>query len=77
MDRVYKIGRFDEFSDGSFRLSEEFTTESPYWEVKNGVVYYVFWDVIKGRYIERKKQKMNMSKEEALQNNCACYYSIL
>lgn len=77
MNKVYKFGRFDEFSDGSFRLSEEFTTESLYWEVIDGVIYYIFWDVVKGTYIERARHKMNMSKEEALQNNCACYYSIL
>lgn len=77
MEKIYKIGRFDEFSDGSFYLVEEFTTDSPYWKVIDGVIFYIFWDAIGKKYVERKRSKMNMSREEAIKNNSGCYYAIL
>ena len=77
MEKIYTIGRFDEYSDGSFRLEEKFTTGSPYWKVVDGKIYYVHWDVVNKQYIERAITEMNMSKEEALAKDCHCYYQIL
>lgn len=72
-----KIGRFDLCSNGEFELSEIKSTDSPYWRIENGQIFYIVWDVIRTKYIERKKIKMCMSKEEAIQNNCGSYYQIL
>lgn len=77
MKQIYIIGRFEECADGIFRLEEKFTTDSPYWKVVDGEVYYVHWDVVNKQYIERAITKMKMSKEEALSDNCHCYYQIL
>lgn len=72
-----KIGRFDLCSNDEFELTEIKSTDSPYWRVENGQIFYIVWDVIRTKYIERKKIKMCMSKEEATQNNYGCYYKIL
>lgn len=71
------IGRFDLCSNGEFELAETKSTDSPYWRIENGQIFYIIWDVIRTKYIERKKIKMCMSKEEAIRNNCGCYYQIL
>ena len=71
------ICRYDLYSDGNFHLAEIKSTDSPYWRIENGQIFYIIWDVIHSKYIERKKLKMNMSEEEAIKNNCGCYYKIL
>ena len=30
------------------------STDSPYWRVENGQIFYIIWDVIRSVYIERK-----------------------
>ena len=72
-----KIGRFDLYSNVEFEFAETKSTDSPYWRIENGQIFYIIWDVIRTKYIERKKIKMCMSKEEAIRNNCGCYYQIL
>lgn len=71
------IGRFDLYSDNKYKLSEKFSTDSPYWRIENGQIFYIIWDVVHSKYIERKKIKMCMSEQEARKHNCACYYTIL
>ena len=71
-----KIGRFDRYSDGKFYLAETMSTDSPYWRVENGQIFYIIWDVIRSVYVERKKLKMKMSEKEAIADNCGCYYQI-
>jgi hypothetical protein len=70
------IERYERYSDGKFYLEETFTTDSPYWRVESGVVYYILWDVIRSVYIEHSKSKMCMSEQEAIENNCGCYYKV-
>ncbi len=72
-----EIARYDLYSDGNFHLAETKSTDSPYWRVENGQIFYIIWDVIRSTYIERKKLKMNMSKEEAIKNNCGCFYKVI
>lgn len=70
------IQKYDLYSDGKFHLDQEFTTDSPYWRVENGVVYYIVWDVVRTVYVERSKIKVCMSEQEAVENNCGCYYNV-
>ena len=72
-----KIGRYERYSDGNFHLTETVTTDSPYWRIENGQIFYIIWDVIRSVDVERKKIKMNMSEQEAIADNCGCYYKIL
>ena len=53
-----KIGRFELCSNGEFELAETKSTDSPYWRIENGQIFYIIWDVIRTKYIERKKIKM-------------------
>lgn len=77
MRKIYTIGRYDIYSDGEYKLTEIFTTDSPYWRVVDGKVFYVHWYVRRGKYIERGLTSMKMSKEEAISGNCGCYYEII
>ena len=70
------IERYEQRSDGKFHLEETFTTDSPYWRVENGVVYYILWGVVRSVYVEYSKSKMCMSEKEAVENNCGCYYKV-
>lgn len=77
MEKIFTIGRYEKFSDGTFKLVETFSTDSPYWKVEDTNVFYILWDVIRSVYVERAKTKMCMSEQEATENNCGCYYKIL
>lgn len=77
MEKIHTIGRYDICSDGEYKLTEKFTTDSPYWRIVDGKVFYVHWDVRRGKYIERGLTPMKMSKEEAISGNCGCYYKII
>lgn len=72
-----KIGRFELLNNGQFALADIFTTDSPYWKVIDGKIYYVIWDVVAGVYIERKLIDVKMTEEEAIADNCGCYYKLL
>lgn len=72
-----KIGRYERYSDDNFHLAETISTDSPYWRVENGQIFYIIWDVISSVYVERKKIKMKMSEQEAIADNCGCYYKVL
>lgn len=75
-EKIYKIKKFEKHDDGKYYFSEEKTTNSPYWKVANGIVFYVFGVGKYGvDYIE-KLHKMPMSEQEAEQSNCSCYYSV-
>ena len=75
--KIYRIGRYDKNSSGKFTLREEFTTDSPYWKVIDNKIYYVFGTGKHGIDYKEKLTEMNMSKEDALKNDCHCYYQIL
>lgn len=75
--KIYRIGKYDEYSNGEFKLSEEFTTDSPYWKVIDNKIYYVFGTGKHGVDYKEKLTEMHMNKEDALKNNCHCYYQIL
>lgn len=77
-----KIGRYDKHSDGNFHLAKIIETDnSPYWRVENGKVFYIFFDRNRSLdnpiYTERAKQEMCLSEEEAIKNDCHCYYKII
>lgn len=76
-DSIYTIGRYGMYSDGSFRLEETFTTDSPYWKVVDGKIYYISWSVVRGQYREDKLIEVMMNEDDAIKNNCGCYYEIL
>ena len=71
------IGRYELYSDNAFKLTESFTTDSPYWRIEHGQIFYIHWDVIRKVYVERAKTKVCMSEQEARENNCGCYYEII
>lgn len=76
-EEIYRIRKYTKCSDGKFHLSEEFTSDSPYWKVIDGVIYYVF---ATGKYeVDYKESltKVFMSEKEAVANNGGCYYKIL
>lgn len=75
-EKIYKIGKYDRFSDGKFHLAEEFTSDSPYWKVIDGFIYSVFATGKYGVDYTENLEKVPMSKEEAIKNNCGCYYKI-
>lgn len=72
-----EIGRYDLFSDGQFHLAEKFSSDSPYWKIENGKIFYILWDVIRGKYIEHSRVEKKCTEEEALKDNCHSYYKIL
>ena len=74
---MYTIGRYDLYSNGEYTLDTTFTTDTPYWRVEEGQLYYIHWDVIRTVYVERAKTKVCMTEQEARENNCGCYYKIL
>ena len=76
-ENFYKIGKYSRHNDGKFHFVEEFTTDSPYWKVVNNVVYSVFGTGKYGVDYEEKLSRVSMSEEEAIKNNCGCYYKIL
>lgn len=76
-EEIYRIGKYSRHSDGKFHLVEEEATDSPYWEVINGIIYYVFWTGKYGVDYEESLCKVSMGEEEAIRNNCGCYYKIL
>ena len=76
-EKIYRIGKYDKHSDGKFHFVEEKTTDSPYWKVIAGVIYYVFGTGKYGVDYKEKLNKVSMSEEEAIKNNCECFYKIL
>lgn len=77
VEKIYRIGKYDKHSDGKFHFAEEKTTDSPYWKVVDGIIYYVFGTGKHGVDYKEKLHKMPMSEEEATENNCECYYKIM
>lgn len=76
-EKIYKIAKFEKHDNGEYYFSEEKTTDSPYWKVIDGVVFYVFGVGKYGVDYSEKLHKMPMSAQEAEKNNCNCYYSII
>lgn len=76
-EKIYRIGKYDRCDNGKFELTEEKTTDSPYWKVIGGAIYYVFGVGKHGVNYKEKLTKMPMSETEATENNCGCYYTIL
>lgn len=73
------IGQFIMNNKGNFSLTETFTTESPYWEIRNDRILYIISDrrIDTGEETYRKEISVCMSEEEAQKNECGCYYRIL
>ena len=76
-EKIYRIGKYDKHSDGKFYFVEEKTTDSPYWKVVDGIIYYVFGTGKHGVDYKEKLHRMPMNETEATENNCGCYYKIL
>lgn len=76
-EKIYIIGKYDICSNGKFEFTEEKTTDSSYWKVIEGIIYYVFGTGKYGIDYKEKLNKMPMSEKEAIENNYGCYYKIL
>ena len=70
------IKRFEKNSFGEWIEQETFSSDSPYWKIENDVVFYIFWEVMRGKYKEISRSAVCMSEKEAEKNNCHCFYSI-
>lgn len=76
-EKIYRIGKYDRHSDGRFYFSEEKTTESVYWKVIDGIIYYVFGTGKRGVNYKENLTRVSMSEKEARANKHGCYYEIL